>query len=181
MASVISACTVAWRPGLFHRICRSNASNSLVFRAGDILPGLPPALKTRLFEAFDLQILWNKPGRQATVHAEITDATLQALPGILNPGQDGYDVTSEEPSCDPAIVEDLFEAPIVHQSLHEARNLQDLFPGGHITTRLRITVRISNRTGTQRTVAVLIVREMRSAVLRDAGRVVLERKEGAGS
>jgi len=46
------------------------------------------------------------------VHAEITDATLQALPGILNPGQDGYDDTNEEPACDPAIVEDLFEAPI---------------------------------------------------------------------
>ena len=48
--------------------------------AGDILPALPPDLKARLLEAFDLQILWNKPGRQATVHAEITDATLQALP-----------------------------------------------------------------------------------------------------
>jgi hypothetical protein len=29
---------------------------------GDILPGLPPALKTRLFAAFDLEGLWNKPG-----------------------------------------------------------------------------------------------------------------------
>ena len=30
---------------------------------GDILPGLPPALKARLFAAFDLEILWNKPGQ----------------------------------------------------------------------------------------------------------------------
>ena len=29
---------------------------------GDILPGLPPQLKAELFQAFDLQILWNKPG-----------------------------------------------------------------------------------------------------------------------
>ncbi len=29
---------------------------------GDILPGLPPALKARLFAAFGLEILWNKPG-----------------------------------------------------------------------------------------------------------------------
>ena len=79
----------------------------------DILPALPPDLKARLFEAFDLQILWNKPGNQATVFAEITDATLQALPGILNPGQDGYDDTSEESVRDPVIVEDLFEAPLV--------------------------------------------------------------------
>ena len=35
--------------------------------AGDILPGLPPDLKARLLEAFDIQVLWNKPGRQATV------------------------------------------------------------------------------------------------------------------
>ena len=45
--------------------------------AGDILPGLPDDLKARLLEAFDIQVLWNKPGRQATVYAEITDATLQ--------------------------------------------------------------------------------------------------------
>ena len=64
--------------------------------AGDVLPGLPPELKARLLDAFDIQILWNKPGRQATVFAEITDATLQALPAILNPGQDGYDDTSEQ-------------------------------------------------------------------------------------
>ena len=53
--------------------------------AGDILPGLDPALKARLFAAFDLQVLWNKPGRQATVFAEITDATLRALPGHSQP------------------------------------------------------------------------------------------------
>jgi hypothetical protein len=31
--------------------------------------------------------VWNKPGRQATVHAEITEATLQALPAILDPAR----------------------------------------------------------------------------------------------
>jgi hypothetical protein len=80
--------------------------------AGDILPGLPADLKTRLFDAFDLQILWNKPGRQATVFAEITEATLQALPGILDPGRDGYDDTAEDANREPASGEDLFEAPI---------------------------------------------------------------------
>ena len=80
--------------------------------AGDILPGLPPDLKTRLLDAFDLQILWNKPGGQATVFAEITEATLQALPGILDPGRDGYDDTAEDVNREAAAVEDLFEAPI---------------------------------------------------------------------
>jgi DNA invertase Pin-like site-specific DNA recombinase len=89
--------------------------------AGDILPGLPPALKARLLDAFDIQILWNKTGRQATVHAEITEATLQALPAILNPGQDGYDDTSEIPAEDITLMEDLFEAPIVPPINRQAR------------------------------------------------------------
>jgi hypothetical protein len=43
---------------------------------------------SELFQAFDLQILWNKTGQQAAVFAEITDATLQALPAILDrPGR----------------------------------------------------------------------------------------------
>ena len=89
--------------------------------AGDILPGLPADLKARLLEAFDIQVLWNKPGGQATVHAEITDATLRALPALLNPGQDGYDDTSEQDSGGPVAVEDLFEAPIDPRIDHEAR------------------------------------------------------------
>ena len=47
-----------------------------------------------MFAAFGLEILWNKPGQQATIFVEITDATLQAIPGILDPGQDGYHDTS---------------------------------------------------------------------------------------
>ena len=93
--------------------------------AGDILPGLPPDLKARLFDAFDLQILWNKPGQQATVFAEITEATLQTLPGILDPGRDGYDDTAECAHGEVAAVEDLFEAPINPQILPEARTIPD--------------------------------------------------------
>jgi hypothetical protein len=47
----------------------------------DIFPSLPPALKARLFAAVDLSFLWNKTGGQVT----ITDATLAALPAILDP------------------------------------------------------------------------------------------------
>ncbi|HEY6313668.1 MAG TPA: hypothetical protein VIY52_23085 [Streptosporangiaceae bacterium] len=89
--------------------------------AGDILPGLDPPIKARLFAAFDLQILWNKPGRQATVHAEITEATLRVLPALLNPGQDGYDDTADTTPGETADVEDLFESPIVHQILRRTR------------------------------------------------------------
>jgi hypothetical protein len=88
--------------------------------AGDILPCLDPALKAALFDAFDLQILWNKTGGQATVHVEITQATLQALPGILNPGRDGYhDNSVSIPGQRPA-VEDLFESPIPPETADKA-------------------------------------------------------------
>jgi hypothetical protein len=80
--------------------------------AGDILTGMPDDLKARLLAAFDLQILWNKPGQQATVHAEITEATLRALPALLNPSQDSYDDTSEHAPDQPEDMDDLFEAPI---------------------------------------------------------------------
>lgn len=80
--------------------------------AGDILPGLPPELKAKLLAAFGIEILWKKTEGQATVHAEITDATLRALPAILDPGQDGYDDTSEPSSADPESVGDLFDFPI---------------------------------------------------------------------
>ena len=85
--------------------------------AGNILPGLDPALKARLFDAFDLQILWNKPGRQVTVFAEITDATLRALPALLNPSRDGYDDTADTCSGETTDVEDLFESPISAKKL----------------------------------------------------------------
>ena len=58
--------------------------------------------------------MWNKPGKQATVHAEITEATLHALPALLNPGQDGYDDTAAAgiTTGEVADMEDLFESPI---------------------------------------------------------------------
>jgi site-specific DNA recombinase len=63
--------------------------------AGDILPRLPDPLKAKLFALFDLVILWNKPARQVTIHAELTEATLQALPALLYPTQDGYHDTAD--------------------------------------------------------------------------------------
>ena len=73
------------------------------------LPDLPDHLKARLFAAFDLTVLWNKPGQQATINVEITDATLQALPAILNPSQDGYHDTDNDTPATPALVGPLNE------------------------------------------------------------------------
>ena len=99
--------------------------------AGDILPGLDPALKARLFDAFDLQVLWNKPARQATVFAEITETTLRALPGILDPDQDGYDDTAYTTSGETADVEDLFESPIAARIFREGRILRAIGGPAH--------------------------------------------------
>jgi len=84
--------------------------------AGDIVPAMPPALKARLFAAFDITILWNKTDNQATVTAVITDTTLHALPGILDPDQDGYHDTTATPTgadyAAPAAVGHLAQPPI---------------------------------------------------------------------
>jgi hypothetical protein len=70
----------------------------------DILDGLPPALKARLFAAIDLNVLWNKTGNQVTVYATITDQTLAALTDLLNPGQDGYhDTAAPAPDSNNAV------------------------------------------------------------------------------
>jgi hypothetical protein len=45
---------------------------------------------------------------QATVRAEITETTLQAVPGILDPSQDGYDDTG---TGQPAPMGDLTNTP----------------------------------------------------------------------
>ena len=59
--------------------------------------------RSALFAAIDLSIVWNKPGGQVTVTAVITDATLQALPAILNPDQDGYhDTAATNPADSPS-------------------------------------------------------------------------------
>jgi hypothetical protein len=89
--------------------------------AGDIHT-LPPDLKARLLDAFDLAILWNKTDAQATVTAVITDATLQALPAILNPGQNRYhDTPSPQPTqpATPAAMKELAPPPIAPQTLHD--------------------------------------------------------------
>jgi site-specific DNA recombinase len=68
--------------------------------AGDVLPRLTPRLKAKLFQAFGITVLWNKPASQATARAEITDTTLRTVPAILDPSQDGYDDTDPDTAAD---------------------------------------------------------------------------------
>jgi site-specific DNA recombinase len=64
---------------------------------GDPLPRLDPQTKAQLFQALNLEILWNPADRQATIWVEITEATLHAIPAILNPDHDGYHDTRPDP------------------------------------------------------------------------------------
>jgi hypothetical protein len=64
------------------------------------------------------------------VHIEITDATLRALPAILNPAQDGYDDTADTTPGEDADVEDLFESPIAAWILRNGRILRANGTGG---------------------------------------------------
>jgi hypothetical protein len=76
--------------------------------AGDVLPRLTPRLKAKLFAAFDLSILWNKPGQQVTTRAEISEATPQAVTAILDASQDGFDDTDP---AQPDPIGDLANTP----------------------------------------------------------------------
>jgi hypothetical protein len=75
---------------------------------GDILPRLSPRLKARLFQVFDVSILWNKPERQVTVRAKVTKTTLRYLAAILDPSQDGFDDTHPD---QPEPIGDLGNTP----------------------------------------------------------------------
>jgi hypothetical protein len=50
---------------------------------GDVLPRLPSRIKARLFEAFDLAMLYHKKDNQITCRATITPATPAALAAII--------------------------------------------------------------------------------------------------
>jgi DNA-binding transcriptional MocR family regulator len=99
----------ARRPGRHHPRAADTTFLDELPLLGDILPGLPPRLKAELFDAFDLHIWRNKPGGQATIRAELTEATLQALPFLLDPT---HDAPGPGPMCH------LGNAPIVGTMAH---------------------------------------------------------------
>ena len=81
--------------------------------AGHILPGLPAALKARLLDAFDIQILWNKPGRQATVlrrdHRRHPQGPARPF---STPARTATMTQANSTQAIRSSVEDLFETPI---------------------------------------------------------------------
>ena len=50
---------------------------------GDALPGLPASIQARLFQAFGLELIYNKEDHQVTIYATITPSTPATLAGII--------------------------------------------------------------------------------------------------
>jgi hypothetical protein len=50
---------------------------------GDALPGLPVSIQARLFQAFGLEVIYNKQDHQVTIYATITPSTPDTLAAII--------------------------------------------------------------------------------------------------
>jgi hypothetical protein len=68
---------------------------------GDLITEAPIRLQRRLYEAFDLQLLYNKHLHQVTIWATITPTTPGTLAAIINDSDDGHPA-ARNPPADPA-------------------------------------------------------------------------------
>ena len=65
---------------------------------GDLITEAPIRLQRRLYEAFDLQLLYNKHMHQVTIWATITPTTPRTLAAIINDSDDGHPTASNTPA-----------------------------------------------------------------------------------
>ena len=66
------------------------------------LDELPERIQAHLFAAFDIQILWNPPMRQATIYATITDTTPGIITDLLTRASDDDPATAHPGPPPPA-------------------------------------------------------------------------------
>ena len=83
--------------------------------AGD-LDELPADLHAELFAAFDIQIAWNAPMRQATIHA--TDTTPQIVTALLARASDDH---APATSTDASAVQGSVQSPILLETRTRGR------------------------------------------------------------
>jgi len=83
--------------------------------AGD-LDALPADLHAELFAAFDIQIAWNAPMRQATIHA--TDTTPQIVTALLARASDDH---APATSTDASAVQGSVQSPILLETRTRCR------------------------------------------------------------
>ena len=65
---------------------------------GDLVTEAPIRLQRRLYEAFDLQLLYNKHMHQVTIWATITPSTPGTLAAIIADSDDGHPAGSSPPA-----------------------------------------------------------------------------------
>jgi hypothetical protein len=78
---------------------------------GDLLAGAPPRLQQQLYQAFDIQALYNKNLHQVTIHATITDTNPRTVAAITTDADDGPAAGSPGDGTPGAVLSDL-EQPI---------------------------------------------------------------------
>jgi hypothetical protein len=76
---------------------------------GGLLADAPARLQQQLFQAFDLQALYNKNMHQVTINVTITDSTPRAVAAIIAAADDGPAAGNPRPRTE---FSDLEQAPI---------------------------------------------------------------------
>ena len=95
-------------------------------KLGDILTGAPARLQQQLYDAFDLQLLYNKPDHQVSIYAAITPSTPATLAAILadcrtpGTGATAQSSTDNPQAADTRLpISDSARTPIAH-TMHRA-------------------------------------------------------------
>jgi hypothetical protein len=86
------------------------------------LAALPPGLQAELFDAFDIQIIWNAPMRQATFRATITDTTPSIITALLtragdDPATQAATTPATSADTSPAPWQGSIHIPILRETL----------------------------------------------------------------
>jgi hypothetical protein len=79
---------------------------------GDILTDPPARLQQQLYDAFDLQMLYNKEGHQVSIYAAITPATPAIIAAILADSSPDTSTTTPEPASTRLPVSDSPRIPM---------------------------------------------------------------------
>jgi site-specific DNA recombinase len=98
---------------------------------GDLLADAPPRLQQQLYQAFDLQALYNKNLHQVTIHVTITDSTPRAVAAITATAGDHPSAAASVSTGRYAQFSDLAQAPISGRATQIMKNCPGTAPKVH--------------------------------------------------
>ena len=106
--------------------------DTLPMLGGDLLTNAPARLHQQLYQAFDLQALYNKNLHQVTIHVTITDSTPHAVAAIIRDAQGDPAYTDPDPAGQTSF-SDLAQAPIRVQCTEIMKQRGSYSRYGHAT------------------------------------------------